>query len=105
MNKHIADAFRYLQMTALELYKHTPAEYLAMRNGAVEQVYDEMERYASLAIMIGNAVNSRKKIKSGDLFKRPTGDIPTKKTLEDIRKKQEDTLKWLAQFEEFKDKV
>jgi len=100
----IADAHQFLKMSAIELYKLTPAEYLAMRKGAVEGVYDELERYSVLAIMIGNAVNASKRIKATDLFKRPTGEIKTGKTADDVKERQQAIIERLERFEEFKGK-
>lgn len=104
VQKHISEAYQYLRMTAVVLYQHTPSEYLNMRVGAIEGIYDEMERDAGLAIMIGNAVNARKKIKSSDLFKRPSNEVKSDKTADDVRTRQKAIKERLEQFEEFRGK-
>lgn len=44
------------------------------------------------------------KLKPTDLFKRPKDGDSAKKDTEDIRAKQAEKMRWLAQFEEFRGK-
>lgn len=68
-----------------------------------ESVYDEYERMASHAMMI-RAAHHAKKLKQSQLFKRPTDEEVAKSKAEDMRERTEETMKWLAQFEEFRGK-
>ena len=100
----IYDGYRYLGLDSSQVLSKTPREFLIMMDAYVERTYDELDRLATQAMMMRQAYHA-KKLKHTDLFKRPSSDVSTQVTAEDIRKKQEDTLKWLAQFKEFKDKV
>lgn len=68
-----------------------------------ESVYDEYERMASHAMMM-RAAHHAKKLKQSQLFKRPTDEEVAKSKAEDMRARSEETMKWLAQFEEFRGK-
>lgn len=68
-----------------------------------ESVYDEYERMASHAMMIRAAYHA-KKLKPSQLFKRPKDEEVAKNKAEDMRARSEETMKWLAQFEEFRGK-
>lgn len=50
------------------------------------------------------AAHHAKKLKQSQLFKRPTDEDITKSKAEDMRERSEETMKWLAQFEEFRGK-
>lgn len=69
----------------------------------VERTYDEYERMASQAMMY-RAAQHKEKLKYSDLFKRPSGDNK-KKTVEDVKKRQNDIISRLSQFEQFADKL
>lgn len=100
VQKHITDAYRYLKMTANELKEHTPSDYLAMLRGAIEARYDEYERMAYEAMMM-RAAYHKEKLRQSDLFKRPTGEIKTDKTAEDIEERQRAIIERLSKFEQF----
>jgi len=71
----------------------------------VERTYDELERQAGIAIMHANAANSRKRVKSTDLFRRPSGRVNKETTAEDIRRKQRETIERLSRFKQFNGKL
>lgn len=92
-------------MYANDVYKHTPAEIQLMFRGAIERNYDELERLAYVAIMNANAMNTKKRIKASDLFKRPTEYRESKRTADDIKRDEKETMEWLSRFEEFSEKI
>lgn len=69
-----------------------------------ERIYDYMERKSHEAIMFANAGNSRKRTKAKDLFKRPNDEHAAEDSSKKFSDKHEDTMRWLAQFEEFRGK-
>lgn len=74
-----------------------------MMRANLERVYDEYERKANEAIILANAINSTKKVKSTDLFKRPVDDGTARRKTEDLLGKADHASEWLSQFEQFKD--
>jgi len=92
-------------MYARDVYEHTPAELQLMLRASVERRYDELEQEASIAIMHANAANSKKRVKATDLFKRPSEHRESKRTADDLRREEEETMEWLGQFEQFSDVV
>ena len=81
----------------------TPREFTIEMSAQVERQYDDMETRAYEAIMNRIAQNE-KRVRMSDLFKRPTGEINTDRTAEDVEKEQADKIAWLSQFEEFSGK-
>lgn len=81
----------------------TPRELAIEMHAHTEAVYDEYERMATQAMMV-RAAHHAKKLKQTDLFRRPVdGDRARNKAEESLRRTEE-TMKWLAQFEEFRGK-
>lgn len=70
----------------------------------IERVYDELEREALKAIMYANAANSQKKIKSSDLFERPSNKVKAKSRAETMQERQDRAVEYLSRFEEFQGK-
>lgn len=68
-----------------------------------ESVYDEYDRMATEAMMMRAAYHA-KKLKQSQLFKRPTDGDQARNKAEEMRERSEETMKWLAQFEEFRGK-
>lgn len=66
----------------------------------VERKYDDMERMASMAMMIRQAYHA-KKLKQSDLYQRPTDEDTARDRAEGARAKSDYTMRWLSQFEEF----
>jgi len=71
-----------------------------MMAAQVERKYDEYERMASQAMMM-RAAYHKEKLRQTDLFKRPTGEIKTDKTAEDIEERQRAIIERLSKFEQF----
>jgi len=69
----------------------------------LERVYDEYERKSNEAIMLANAINSSKRIKAGDLFKRPVDEETAKNKTQDLLNQAEQATEWLSQFQQFND--
>ena len=67
----------------------------------LERVYDEYERKSNEAIMLANAINSSKRIKAGDLFKRPVDEETAKNKTQDLLNQAEQATEWLSQFQQF----
>jgi len=67
----------------------------------LERVYDEYERKSNEAIMLANAINSSKRIKAGDLFKRPVDEETAKSKTQDLLNQAEQATEWLSQFQQF----
>src|SRR5699024_4475073 len=105
VQKAIENAYRYVGMYARDVYEHTPAEVQLMRRASVERRYDELEQEATIAIMHGNAANSKKRVRATDLFKRPAEHRESKRTADDLRREEEEAMKWLGQCEQFSDVV
>ena len=74
-----------------------------MMRAEVERKYDEYERMASQAMMM-RAAYHKEKLRQSDLFKRPTGELKTDKTAEDIEERQRAIIERLSKFEQFADK-
>lgn len=68
-----------------------------------ESVYDEYDRMATHAMMI-RAAHHAKKLKQSQLFKRPSDEEVAKNKAEEMKERSEETMRWLAQFEEFRGK-
>lgn len=71
-----------------------------MMAAQVERKYDEYERMATQAMMM-RAAYHKEKLRQSDLFKRPTGEIKTDKTAEDIKERQRAIIERLSKFEQF----
>lgn len=71
-----------------------------MMAAQVERKYDEYERMAYEAMMM-RAAYHKEKLRQSDLFKRPTGEIKTDKTAEDIKERQRAIIERLSKFEQF----
>lgn len=71
-----------------------------MMRANVERIFDDYEREANIAIMREKA-HRAKRPKSTDLYKRPKDLTKQQKKAEDMRKKSEETMAWISQFEEF----
>lgn len=71
-----------------------------MMAAQVERKYDEYERMATQAMMM-RAAYHKEKLRQSDLFKRPTGEIKTVKTAEDIEERQRAIIERLSKFEQF----
>jgi len=71
-----------------------------MMAAQVERKYDEYERMATQAMMM-RAAYHKEKLRQSDLFKRPTGEIKTDKTAEDIEERQRAIIERLSKFEQF----
>jgi len=54
--------------------------------------------------MMVRAAHHAKKLKQTDLFRRPVDGEQVKNKAEETRKRTEETMKWLSQFEEFRGK-
>jgi len=83
----------------------SPREFAILMTAEVERTYDLLEREAMVAIMHANANNSRKRVKASNLFKRPTQAKKSKRTVEDLKREEEEVMDWLGQFEHFREKV
>lgn len=70
----------------------------------VERTYDEYEKMAAQAMM-NRAGYHAKKLKQTQLFKRPSSGSETQDKAEERRDKAKETMEWLSQFEEFREKV
>lgn len=103
VDQAIFDARRYLGMSSAETLSLTPRELAIEMRAYTEYVYDEYERMASQAMMTRAAYHA-KKLKPSQLFKRPVDGSSVKNRAEHVRKRTEETMKWLAQFEEFRGK-
>jgi len=71
-----------------------------MMAAQVERKYDEYERMATQAMMM-RAAYHKEKLRQSDLFKRPTGEIKSDKTAEDIEERQRAIIERLRKFEQF----
>jgi len=71
-----------------------------MMAAQVERKYDEYERMATQAMMT-RAAYHKEKLRQSDLFKRPTSELKTDKTAEDIEEKQRAIIERLSKFEQF----
>lgn len=71
-----------------------------MMAAQVERKYDEYERMASQAMMM-RAAYHKEKLRQSDLYKRPSGEVKTDKTAEDIKERQRAIIERLSKFEQF----
>jgi len=70
----------------------------------VERNYDEYEDMAMMAIFTRQAYHKDGKLGAKDLFKRPNDGKTAENKANEIKNKQEYTMQWLSQFEEFSGK-
>ena len=82
----------------------TPREFTIIMQAQVERVFDELEREAQLSIMRANATNASKRIRSTDLFKRPSAGLTDGRTADDIRERQKSVIERLERYEQFNGK-
>lgn len=86
-------------MSSPQTLSLTPRELAIEMRAHTEAVYDEYERMAGHAMMIRAAYHA-KKLKQTQLFRRPS-DVEKAK---ERRKRSDDIMDWLSQFEEFRGK-
>jgi len=82
----------------------TPKEFAILMSANVERIYDEYERMTMFAMMNRQAYHA-KKLKPSDMFKRPNDDKNTNRTAEDVKERQNNIMKKLSKYKQFKDLV
>lgn len=87
-------------LDSVAILSKTPREFSIMMAAQVERGYDDQERLASSAMMIRHA-NNAKKVRMKDLFERPSDAKKEIAKADVMRKKADEQLAWLSQFEEF----
>ena len=100
METAIFDGWRHLGLDSTQVLSKTPREFALMMAAQVERKYDEYERMAMQAMMM-RAAYHKEKLRQSDLFKRPTGEIKSDKTAEDIEERQRAIIERLSKFEQF----
>lgn len=91
-------------MSADRVLSHTPREFAIMMRSNVERKYDEYEDMAYNALMVRQAVNS-KRLKKSDLFKRPEDEEAAERKIEELQAKSDHATEWMSQFKQFNENI